>query len=101
MLLSFFGCRVLLFPYLYFAYSRSVPPPPTALPSVRGHIQVFGSWRVLQVRFHPGLRGAPGGPVAVQPGGRAAVAPAAPLVHADLQAGATSDQLSRFQLAEP
>lgn len=43
-----------------------------------------------QVRFHPGVRGAPGGPLAVQPGGRAALAPAALLVHADLQTSSAS-----------
>lgn len=42
---------------------------------------------VSQVCVHPRVRGAPGGPVAVQPGGRPAVAPAALLVHSDLQRG--------------
>ena len=40
---------------------------------------------VLQVRLHPRVSGPPGGPVAGEPGGRAAVAPAALLVHSDLQ----------------
>lgn len=55
---------------------------------------------VLQIRFHPRLRGAPGDPVAVQPGGRPPVAPAALLVHADLQTSATPVHLGTFQLTE-
>lgn len=91
MLLTFFSCRVLLFPYLYYAYSRYLNATRTevqscALPARRVTVIVS----VFQVRLRPAAHGAPRGPLAVQPGGRPAVAPAAVLVHADLQRGAPS-----------
>ncbi|XP_020560663.1 protein FAM57B isoform X1 [Oryzias latipes] len=48
--------------------------------------------RLQQVRLHPAPPGPPGGPLAVQPGGGSAVAPAALLVLSDLQGGPAADE---------
>lgn len=54
---------------------------------------------MLQVRLHPAALGAPGGAVAVQRGGGAAVAPAALLVRADLPKSAASARRPAVRLA--
>lgn len=83
MLITFFICRVLLFPYLYYVYGRyvclSIPlswravllsfrrqitrPPPCALPN--RIMDVFPLSISRQVRIHPLLQGPPGGTVAL------------------------------------
>lgn len=54
---------------------------------------------MLQVRLHPAALGAPGGAVAVQPGGGAAVAPAALLVRTDLPKSAAAARRPPVRLA--